>query len=180
MPEHMRMTRDELFRLLDESVRKGCVGRIRAVLAARKQASRPSQAESLVPELKIVLSGFEQIDDESGQALVKTSGEVRVLFGDNERGVRLEDLGLEFRPFTIRVENGYYLGVNYQPMLFEVVEALAHLPTEEAVIDLNTIAIRFYRPLTGWEGFFLCLSLTPDEPYWLVAGDLTEIRVVWD
>jgi hypothetical protein len=180
MPEHMRMTREELVKFLKESVKKGCVGRISAVLAARGQASRLPQAESLIPEFTIVLSGFEQVVDKSGEALVKTSGEIRVLFGDAERGVRLEGLDLEFRPFAIRVKDGYYLGVNYQPMLFEVVETLASLPTEEAVINLNTVTIRFYRPLTGWEGLFLCLSLTPDEPHWLVAGDLTEIRVVWD
>jgi len=180
MPEHMRMTRDELVNFLEESVKKGCAERIHAVLAARGQASRLPQAESPIPDFTIVTSGFEQVVDKSGEALVKTSGEIRVLFGDDERGVRLEGLDLEFRPFAIRVKDGYYLGVNYQPMLFEVVETLASLPTEEAVIDLNTATIRFYRPLTGWEGFFLCLSLTPDEPHWLVAGDLTEIRVVWD
>jgi hypothetical protein len=92
----------------------------------------------------------------------------------------LEALNLKFRPFTIRVEDGYYLRVNDQPMLFEVVETLASLPTEEAVIDLNTATIRFYRPLTGWEGFFLCLCLNPARPDELVAGDLKEIRVEWD
>jgi hypothetical protein len=180
MPEHMRMTRDELVKFLKESVKKGCVGRISAVLAARGQASRLPRAESLIPEPAIVLSGFEQVVDKSNKTLVEARGEIRVFFGNSEQGVRLEGLDLEFRPFAIRVEDGYYLGVNYQPTLFEVVETLASLPTEEAVIDLNTITIRFYRPLTGWEGFFLCLSLTPDEPHWLVAGDLTGIRVVWD
>ena len=92
----------------------------------------------------------------------------------------MEGLDLEFRPFAIRVKDGYYLGVNNQPMLFGVVETLASLPTEEAVINLNTATIRFYRPLTGWEGFFLCLCLNPARPDELVAGDLKEIHVVWD
>ena len=35
MPEHMRMTRDELVNFLEESVKKGCAERIHAVLAAR-------------------------------------------------------------------------------------------------------------------------------------------------
>jgi hypothetical protein len=176
----MQMTRDELVKFLEESVKKGCVERISAVLAARGQDSQLSQAESLVPKFTIVLSGFEQVIDKNGETLVETSGEIRVLFGNSKRGVRLEALNLKFRPFTIRVEDGYYLGVNDQPMLFEVVETLASLPTEEAVIDLNTATIRFYRPLTGWEGFFLCLCLNPARPDELVAGDLKEIRVEWD
>jgi hypothetical protein len=178
MPEHMEMTRDELVKFLKRSIREGCVGRIRAVLAARGQDLQ--QAESRVPKFTIVLSGFEQVIGESGEALVRASGEVRVLFGNSKEGVRLEDLDLEFRPFTILVKDGYYLGVNNQPMLFEVVETLAHLPTEEAEVDSKIITIRFRRSLTGWEGFFLCLCLNPDRPDQLVAGDLTEIRVVWD
>jgi hypothetical protein len=175
----MEMTRDVLAELLEKSVKKGFAKRIRAVLVARGQASGFSQAESLVPKFSIALKGFEQITDKSGNTLVKTEGEIQVLFGNDKQGVCLENLDLEFRPFTIRVEDGYYLGVNDQPMLAEIVETLACLPTEEAVIDLNTVAIRFYRPLTGWEGFYLCLWLDPAEPYWLVAGDLTQIQVVW-
>jgi hypothetical protein len=91
----------------------------------------------------------------------------------------LEGLDLEFRPFAIRVEDGYYLGVNNQPMLFGVVETLASLPTEKAVIGLKTATVRFYKPLAGWEGFFLCRCLNPDRPDQLVAGDLKEIRVEW-
>jgi hypothetical protein len=178
MPEHMQIARDELANLLKEFVRKGCVERIHAVLAARGQASQ--QAEGLIPEFTIVLSGFEQAIGKRGEALVKADGEVRVLFGNSEQGVRLEDLDLEFRPFTIRVEDGYYLGVNDQPVLPQIVGTLAHLPTEEAVINGKTATIRFYRPLTGWEGFYLCLWLDPAEPYWFMAGDLTEIRVAWD
>jgi hypothetical protein len=174
------MTRDEPVKFLEESVRRGCAERIQAVLAARCQDPQLFRVESLIPKFTIALSGFEQVIGESGKTLVETSGEIRVLFGNSRRGVRSEGLNLKFRPFTIRVEDEYCLGVNDQPMLFEAVETLASLPTEEAVIDLNTVTIRFYRPLTGWEGFFLCLSLTPDEPHWLVAGDLTEIRVVWD
>jgi hypothetical protein len=151
-----------------------------AATGIRRQASRLPQAESLIPEFTIVLSGFEQVIDKSGETLVEVKGEIRVFFGNGEQGVRLEDLDLEFRPFAIRVKDGYYLGVNYQPMLFEVVETLASLPTEEAVIDLNTATISFYRPLAGWEGFFLCLCLNPDRPDQLVAGDLTEIRVAWN
>ena len=75
MPEHMRMTRDELVKFLEESVRKGCAERIQAVLAARGRDSQLSQAKSLIPEFTIVLSGFEQFVDESGEALVETSGE---------------------------------------------------------------------------------------------------------
>jgi hypothetical protein len=180
MPEHMRMTRDELVKFLKESVKKGCVGRISAVLAARGQASRLPQAESLIPEFTIVLSGFEQVIDKSGETLVEAKGEIRVFFGNSEQGARLQGLDLEFRPFAIRVENGYYLGVNNQPMLFGVVETLASLPTKKAEINLNTATISFYRPLAGWEGFFLCLCLNPDRPDQLVAGDLTEIRVEWD
>jgi hypothetical protein len=92
----------------------------------------------------------------------------------------LEGLDLEFRPFVIRVKDGHYPGVNYQPMLFEVVETLASLPTKKAEINLNTATISFYRPLTGWEGFLLCLCPNPDRPDQLVAGDPTEIRVEWD
>jgi hypothetical protein len=178
MPEHMEMTRDELVKFLKRSIREGCAGRIRAVLAARGQDLQ--QAESRVPKFTIVLSGFEQVIGESGEALVRASGEVRVLFGNSKEGVRLEDLDLEFRPFTVHVEDGYYLGVNNQPVLTEIVETLAHLPTKKAVINLNAAEIHFYRPLTGWEGFFLCLCLNPDRPDDLVAGDLTKIRVVWD
>jgi hypothetical protein len=98
----------------------------------------------------------------------------------NEQGVCLEGLGLEFRPFAIRVEDGSCLGVKGQPVLPAIVETLAHLPTEEAVINGKTATIRFYRPLAGWEGFYLCLRLNPAEPYWFVAGDLTEIRVAWN
>jgi hypothetical protein len=180
MPRYMRIARDELVNLLEEFVKKGCVERVCAVLVARGQASRLSQAKSLIPEFRIVLKGFEQIADKSGNALVKANGEIRVLFGDDEQGVRLEGLGLEFRPFTVRVENGYYLGVKDQPVLPVIVGTLAHLPTEEAVIDGKTATIRFYRPLAGWEGFYLCLRLNPAEPYWFVAGDLTEIRMAWN
>jgi hypothetical protein len=180
MPKYMRMTRDELVKFLKESVKAGCAERIHAVLAARGQASQLSQAESLVPEFTIVLSGFEQVIDKSGETLVEVKGEIRVFFGNSEQGVRLEGLDLEFRPFVIRVKDGHYLGVNNQPMLFEVVETLASLPTKKAEINLNTATISFYRPLTGWEGFLLCLCLNPDRPDELVAGDLKEIRVVWD
>jgi hypothetical protein len=92
----------------------------------------------------------------------------------------LEDLNPEFRPFTIRVENGHCLGVDNQPMLFGVVETLASLPTKEAEINLNAATIRFHRPLAGWEGFFLCLCLNPDRPDRLAAGNLNEIRVERD
>jgi hypothetical protein len=174
----MRMTRNELFELLEESVRRGCIGRISAVLAANGQGLQ--QAKGLVPMFTIVLGGFEEVIDENGEALVETSGEVQVLFGDDKKGVRLEPLNLEFRSFTVRVEDGYFLGVNNQPTLPDIVETLAHLPTQEAVIDQKTATIHFYRPLAGWEGFFLCLWLDPAEPYQLRAGDLTQIRVVWD
>jgi len=86
MPEHMRMTRDELVNFLEESVKKGYAERIHAVLAARSQASRLPQAESPIPDFTIVTSGFEQAVDKSNEALVKTSGEIRALFGDDERG----------------------------------------------------------------------------------------------
>jgi len=180
MPRYMQIARDELVNLLEAFVRKGCIERICAVLVARGQTSDLSRAEDLVPEFSIALQGFEQITDKSGNALVKTEGEIQVLFGNNEQGVYLEDLDLEFRPFTIRVEDGYYLGVDSQPVLTEIVGTLACLPAKEAVIALNAVTIHFYRPLTGWEGFYLCLWLDPAEPYWLVAGDLTVIHVVWD
>jgi hypothetical protein len=179
----MEMTRDELAEYLKKSVKAGCVERIQAVLDAlnaQGQAPYLSQAEDLIPEISIVLDGFEQITGKNGEALVELKGTIEVLFGNDEKGAYLKDLGLEFRPFTIRVEDGYYLGVNDQPMLPDIVRTLAHLPTEEAEIDLNTATIRFYRPLNGWEGFYLCLWLDPAEPYWFVAGDLTEIRVAWD
>jgi hypothetical protein len=179
----MEMTRDELAEYLKESVRAGCAERIQAALNAfnaQGQAPRLPRAEDLIPEISIVLDGFEQITGKNGKALVEMKGTIKVLFGNDEEGVYLKDLGLEFRPFTIRVEDGYYLGVNNQPMLPDIVGTLAHFPTEEAVIDLNTVTARFYRPLTGWEGFFLCLCLAPDRPDGLVAGNLTEIRVVWD
>jgi hypothetical protein len=104
----------------------------------------------------------------------------QVLFGDDKKEVHLEALNLEFRSFTIRVEDGYYLGVNDQPTLPDIVETLVHLPTQEAVINSKTATIHFYRPLNGWEGFFLCLWLDPAEPYWLEVGDLTQIDVAWD
>jgi hypothetical protein len=175
----MRIARDELVNLLEALVRKDCVERIRAALVARGQASRLSQAESLIPELRIVLKGFEQIADRSGNALVEARGEIRVLFGDDERGVCLKGLGLEFRPFAIRVEDGSCLGAKGQPVLPVIVGTLARLPTKEAVIDPKAITIRFHRPLTGWEGFYLCFWLNPAEPCQFVAGDLTEIRVAW-
>jgi len=183
MPEYMEMTRNKLAELLEGAVKEGFAERIRAVLAARSQGSRLPQTKDLaklVPQFSIALCGFEEITDEKGNTLVKTEGKVQVLFEGNEQEVYLEGLDLKFCPFTIRVEYGYYLGVNNQPTLPEIVETLASLPTKEAVIDANTATIHFYRPLTGWEGFFLCLCLDPDQPYWLVAGDLTEIRVVWD
>jgi hypothetical protein len=99
---------------------------------------------------------------------------------DNEQEVCLEGLGLGFRPFTIRVEDGHYLGAKGQPVLPAIVGTLAHLPTKEAVIDPKAITIRFYRPLTGWEGFCLCFWLNPAEPHQFVAGDLTEIHVAWN
>jgi hypothetical protein len=177
----MRIARDELVDLLEALVRKGCVERVCAVLVARGQASRLSQAESLIPEFRIVLKGFEQITDKSGNALVEAKGEIQVLFGDNEQGVCLEGLGLEFRPFTIRVEDGSCLGVRGQPVLPAIVGTLAHLPTEEeAVINGKAATIRFHRPLAGWEGFYLCIQLNPAEPCWFVAGDLKEIRVAWN
>jgi hypothetical protein len=178
----MRMTRNKLFELLEESVRRGCVGRISAVLAAqgRDRCQALQQAKGLVPRFTIVLGGFEEVIDKNGEALVEASGEVQVLFGDDKKGVHLEALNLEFRSFTIRVKDGYYLGVNDQPTLFDIVETLAHLPTQEAVINLKTATIHFYRPLNGWEGFFLCLWLDPAEPYWLEVGDLTQIDVAWD
>jgi hypothetical protein len=180
MPRYMRIARDELVNLLEAFVRKGCIERVHAVLVARGQASRLSQAESLTPEFRIVLKGFEQITDKSGNTLVEAKGEIRVLFGGNEQGVRLEGLGLEFRPFTIRVEDGSCLGVKGQPVLPAIVGTLAHLPTEEAVINGKAATIRFYRPLAGWEGFYLCIQPNPAEPYWFVAGNLTEIRVAWN
>jgi hypothetical protein len=173
------MTRDEPVKFLEESVRRGCAERIRGVLAARCQDPQLPQVESLIPEFTIALSGFEQVIGESGETLVETSGEIRVLFGNSRRGVRLEALNLKFRPFTIRVEDEYYLGVNDQKILFEAVETPASSPTKKAEINLNAATIRFYRPLTGWEGFFLCLCLDPARPDELVAGDLTEIRVEW-
>jgi hypothetical protein len=126
------------------------------------------------------VSGFEEAKDEGGRRSVETEGEIRVLFGNSDEGVCLKDLGLEFRPFIICVKDGHCLDAGGMPSLPSFVLALAQLPTKEAVIEGKIAEIRFYRPLAGWEGFYLCIQLNPAEPYWFVAGDLTEIRVAWD
>jgi len=179
MPRHTRVARDELANLLEALVRKGCVERIRTALVAQGQASRLSQAKSQIPNPRIVLRGFERIADRSGDAPVEARGEIRALFGDDERGVCLEGLGLEFRPFAIRVEDGRGLGAKGQPVLPVIVGTPARLPAKEAAIDPKAITVRFCRPLAGWEGFCLRFRLSPAGPCRFVAGDLTETRAAW-
>jgi hypothetical protein len=174
----MRMTRDELVQEIEKSVKWGCADRIYSVLVARGDF-RLHRAIGLVPKFAVVVSGFEQARDESGGMLVEMEGEIQVLFGEDGLGVHLEDLDLEFLPLILRVEDGHCLDTGSQPSLPYFVLTLVQLPTKEAVINGKTATIRFYRPLTGWEGFFLCRWLRPNEPYWLKAGNLTEIRMSW-
>jgi len=178
MPEHMRMTRDKLIWQIEDSVKWGCAHRIYPVLKARGDF-KLYHAVNRVPKFTVVVDGFEQINDKSGRRVVEIRGEIRVLFGDSDEGVYLKDLDLEFRPFIIRVNDGHSLDTGNQPSLLSFVLALAQLPTKEAVIDGKTAEIRFYRPLTGWEGFLLGVLLTPYAPRSLEIGDLDEIRMEW-
>jgi hypothetical protein len=178
MPRYMRMTRDELIWQIENSVRWGCAHRIYSVLEARGDF-RLYHAVGRVPKFTVVVVGFEEAKDESGRRVVETEGEIRVLFGNSDQGVYLKDLDLEFRPFIICVKDGHCLDTGSMPSLPSFVSALAQLPTKEAVIEGETAEIRFYRPLTGWEGFLLGVLLTPYAPRFPKIGDLNEICVEW-
>ena len=178
MPEYMRMTRNELVWQIEGSVKWGCALRIYPFLKARGDFSI-YHAVDRVPKFTVVVSGFEETEDESGRRVVGVEGNIQVLFGDSGQGAYLKDLGLEFLPFIIRVKDGSSLDTECQPSLLSFVLALAQLPTKEAVIDWKTARIHFYRPLTGWEGFLLGTLLTPYMPRSLEIGDLNEIYMEW-
>jgi len=178
MPRYMRVTRDDLIWQIENSVKWGCAHRVYSVLGARDDF-RLCRAVGRVPEFTVVVSGFEEAKDERGKRVVGTEGEIRVLFGNSDQGVCLKDLGLEFRPFIICVKNGHCLDTGSMSSLPSFVLALAKLPTKEAVIEGGTAEIRFYRPLTGWEGFLLGVLLTPYAPRFPKLGDLDKIRMEW-
>jgi len=178
MPRYMRMTRNELIWQIESSVKWGCAHRIYSVLEARGDF-KLYHAVGRAPEFTVVVVGFEEAKDESGRRVVKTEGEIRVLFGNSDQGVYLKDLNLEFRPFIICVKDGHCLDTGSMPSLPSFVLALAQLPTKEAVIEGETAEIRFYRPLAGWEGFLLGVLLTPYAPRFPKTGDLNEIRMEW-
>jgi hypothetical protein len=105
MPQYMRMTRNELVWQIENSVKRGCTHRIYPFLKARGDFELYHAADQ-ASKFAVVVSGFEEIEDESCRRFVETEGEIRVLFGNSDQGVYLKDLDLELRPFIIRVKDG--------------------------------------------------------------------------
>jgi hypothetical protein len=95
MPRYMRMTRNELIRQIESSVKWGCAHRIHSVLEARGDFEL-DDALNWVPKFTVVVSGFEETEDKSGRRAVETEGEIRVLFGNSDQGVYLKDLDSNF------------------------------------------------------------------------------------
>jgi hypothetical protein len=175
----LKWTRHELVWQIESAVRQGFMQRIYTVLKTRGDDFWLKHATYLLPKFTVVVSGFEQINDESGERSIEMVGEIQVLLGDSDRGIHLKDPDLEFRPFVISVKDGRRLGVGDQPSLPSLVLILAELPTEKAVIHKKIAKIRFYRPLTGWEGFLLGQELKPFRLLGPKSRDLIEISMKW-